>query len=455
MTKTSAIQSVAPGTVTVIDHNQLSQTNSFSEPLVLRLTNREDQSIHEFEINNEKCLFGSGRHVDVHIPQQGVKEMHCEIIRNPVGIYVRQFDGDILVNGLSLEEAWIFQGDKIEMANIKVEVIEIGRLVLESSISGAEQGQVTRRRAITESKPVATSVTANAVEQRSVVGGNLDWQVTDPSANSEDRPMAVPEASANLLAKIDQAVKQAELDSTTVVKSTSSPKPETGKKKFESVADVVKRMQDAGKREMANEATGDLVLPVAESDREAPSRNAGVDYTNAEDDESVTDYMNQLMQRLKTGEVEVKKEHVEFVDRNADLQTAIKAEEIEEDLTPSNPLLPDEFIPHNVAPEKTSTLDALRQVANQAVETAIDRSVKERSSETSLGYLGAATLCLFLSTVLFMFSAKPFDVAFTAGMLSAVGCVVWTFMYHFANVARDKKSPNRSRKKTSQPGRNQ
>ncbi|MCP4476951.1 MAG: hypothetical protein GY818_02555, partial [Planctomycetaceae bacterium] len=165
--------------------------------------------------------------------------MHCEIIRNPVGIYVRQFDGDILVNGLSLEEAWIFPGDKIEMANIKVEVIEIGRLVLESSISGAEQGQVTRRRAIAKSKPVATSVTANAVEQRSVVGENLDWQVTDPSANSEDRPMAVPEASAKLLAKIDQAVKQAELDSTTVVKSTSSPKPETGKKKFESVADVV------------------------------------------------------------------------------------------------------------------------------------------------------------------------------------------------------------------------
>ncbi|MCP4097616.1 MAG: hypothetical protein GY748_15380 [Planctomycetaceae bacterium] len=206
---------------------------------------------------------------------------------------------------------------------------------------------------------------------------------------------------------------------------------------------------------MANEATGDLVLPVAESDREAPSRNAGVDYTNAEDDESVTDYMNQLMQRLKTGEVEVKKEHVEFVDRNADLQTAIKAEEIEEDLTPSNPLLPDEFIPHNVAPEKTSTLDALRQVANHAVQTAIDRSVKERSSETSLGYLGASTLCLLISTVLFMFSAKPFDMAFTAGMLSAVGCVVGAFTYHFSNVARDKKSPNRSRKKSSQPGRNQ
>lgn len=457
MTKTSAIQSVALGTVTVIDHNQLRQTNSLSRPLVLRLTNREDQSIQEFEINNEKCLLGSGSHVDVHIPQHGVEEMHCEIIRNPVGIYVRQCDGAILVNGLSLEEAWVFPGDKIEIANIKVDVIEIGHWVLESSVSGAEQGQATRNRAIAESKPDTTSGAAHAVKQRIVVGENFDSQGPDQSANSEDRPTSLPEESAKLLEKIDQAVKQAELDSTTEVKSTNSSKPETGKKKFESVADVVKRMQDAGKLEVANEAAGDLVLPVAEPDREAPTDEGRFEDTDAEeppaeDDESVTDYMNQLMQRLKTGEVEVKKEHVEFVDRNAGLQTASKAEEIEEDLTPSNPMLPDEFIPNNVAPEKTSTLDALRQVANQAVETAIDRSVKERSSETSLGYLGASTLCLFISTVLFMFSAKPFDVAFTAGMLSAVGCVGWAFMYHSSNVARDKKSQKRSRKKNSQPG---
>ena len=458
MPKNSAIQSDAPGTVTVIDNNQLSQPSSFSKPLVLRLTNQEDQSTQEFEIDKAKCLLGSGNHADVQIPQQGIKEIHCEFIRNPVGIYVRQFDGDILVNGLLLEEAWVFPGDKIQVGNLKVEIIEIGHLVLETSESGGvEQGQVTQSRAKAVVKQVATVGAANAGEQNSVAEQKSDWENSDDQIESGNQPISVPEESAKLLAKIDLAVKEAEVETPPAVKSSRRPKPDA-EKKFESVADVVKRMQDAGKLEAVAGVSGDLASPVAESAKGTSPNEEGVEGGDAdekpgENDESVTDYMTQLMQRLKTGDEETKKDHVDVIDRNAGLKTLHKEEEVEEDLTPENPMLPDEFVPTNVAPEKTSTLKALRQVANQAVESAIDRSAKERSSETSLGYLGASTLCLFISTVLFMFSAKPFDIAFIVGMASAVGCVGWAFMYLSFNIARDRKSQNRSRRKVARSQR--
>jgi len=120
------------GNETVLENPSTDPINSLSKPLVLRVTNRANRISEEVQINQEKCLLGSGELADVHIPEPNIKEIHCEFVRNPVGIYVRQFGDEILINGLSLTEAWVFPGDKIQIANFDIEILEVGQFVLEA-----------------------------------------------------------------------------------------------------------------------------------------------------------------------------------------------------------------------------------------------------------------------------------------------------------------------------------
>lgn len=469
----------------MLDNPSTDPIHPLSKPLVLKVTNRGNRTSEQVKVNQEKCLLGSGDHADIHIPEPEVKEIHCEFVRNPVGIYVRQFGDEILINGLSLTEAWVFPGDKIQIANFDIEIVEVGQFVLEPASNTQNRSPVNPLQ-----ERVAATVSSNhsgyadrdhgaGIDHDQATDGqdfpgrhggspqdktpdsdtrNLEVETTErTSANQRsDKPQDSlgpdPERATRLLDEIDKAVNEVAADSTPSDESQDADaKPK--KKRFESVADVVSRMQKAGKLDPASPGSEATVAPAEQSgdgqDSDAtPEEDAEEGAPAKEGDESVQDYMNQLMQRLRTGaDEEEKKESVDSVDRHVGLDTEAEDDEEHEDLTPENPLRPGEFVPNQIAPEKTTTLDALRQVANQAVDSAIKRSAREKNSETNSIYLGAATVCLFISTVLFMFSTNVLDIPFIAAMLFAVGCVGWSFRYLSANLVGGKTPKHRTKSK--------
>ncbi len=221
--------------------------------------------------------------------------------------------------------------------------------------------------------------------------------------------------------------------------------------RIESVADVLARMQAEGsldESEIPDEYTATETSTSASATC-LPAANPPLAGTSVEE-ESVQDYMHQLMNRLRgDGTLLVQPAATKPAASGPAKKPAVPQTD-EEDLTPTNPMLPGEFKPSRAAPEQTSTLEALRQVANQSVENAIKRSARERSNETSLIYLGGSGCCLFISVVLFMLSSGVFDLAFILAVVFAIGCVASGFMFLQINMARESIKAGSSRKDRNQ-----
>ena len=247
---------------------------------------------------------------------------------------------------------------------------------------------------------------------------------------------------------------------------------------MESVAEVLARMRASGKLDssllddngesdavqVANKKpeTSTALLQPAPEAPVAPAALialANEPAAGGKKDESVQDYMNQLMQRLNSGPGA---QDDVAIDQTATTANAVAAStpidevsaevpEVMEDLTPDNPLDESEYIPNNKPREKVSTLDALRQVANQSVQSAIQHSAREKDQKTSLIYLSGSGACLFLSAVLFMLSSGLFDMAFMLAILFAVGCVAMGFMFLSINSAKELQDEETNAAKKAQP----
>ncbi len=217
----------------------------------------------------------------------------------------------------------------------------------------------------------------------------------------------------------------------------------------ESVAEVLARMQQAGKLSeplpfdlegqagSAAEQTPVVAQPPAEmapqplatsqpfasNDAPAPAGEASADST-----ESVQDYMSELFQRLRGDEpaTVAAPPAAASVTRPA---PAPRPDPENETVDVTSVLKACEYRPSQAAPEKTTTLDALRQVANYSVKSAIQKSNKQKNHQAGLIYGGSAAASLAISIVLFLMSGRAFDLCFMFGILSAIFCSAMGFMF--------------------------
>ncbi len=217
----------------------------------------------------------------------------------------------------------------------------------------------------------------------------------------------------------------------------------------ESVAEVLARMQQAGKLSeplpfdlegqadsAAEETPADAQPPAemapqplatsqpfASSDAPAPAGEASADST-----ESVQDYMSELFQRLRGDEpaTVAAPPAAASVTRPA---PAPRPDPENETVDVTSVLKACEYRPSQAAPEKTTTLDALRQVANYSVKSAIQKSNKQKNHQAGLIYGGSAAASLAISIVLFLMSGRAFDLCFMFGILSAIFCSAMGFMF--------------------------
>lgn len=204
-----------------------------------------------------------------------------------------------------------------------------------------------------------------------------------------------------------------------------------------SVAAVLARMQSAGKlsdynMSAENEATPNLTAqsvtePIRQpSEPETPSEevNEGGD---------VQDYMNQLFQRLRGSDapesVVQKPEPKETETPAAPVEATTPMEpvkEVERILTPT------EYVPKQQAPEVKSDLEAMRQLANQQKDAAVQISSSKKSQLQQTINQCVAVACFVISVFLGRMASSITDplaiVSFGCGVASLMGF----FRYAFA-----------------------
>ncbi len=646
------------------DLNALASTMNETPLVLVGKTTSGSQT--RFEINEPRCIVGSGLNAHLVIEGAGLEPHHCEIVRNPAGVFVRQMADGMSVNGLPLAEAWLFPGDVIQLGDVQLQVEQPGLAGMQVSVSESPQNvrvemqvpavdivennappQVEPPVAAsphpvaecdpgvavenTDPQPVELPETRNQGENASAwelqpdpvhepvaeptpvesleplagqpiddfvipelpeeaieevsefavepvmeqpvleqpvtdqpVEKASDWSAPHPAATEDDafndidqnlssgwqdpaaddqaqaswleelyhsaagqldtlegnlsgesdvapsadvaspavesqgwqsvspvdemhagidnsQPDAgtqqVSEATASILEQIEEKLasedlfddspepnaQQVEAESAEFEPvMTSEPEAPQSVEASpappqESVADVLARMRASGKLEqpLPDEDRYDAVSAMPEPETpqaEIPADIQAAAANNVGGDDSVKDYMNELMGRLRgPGDAGAA---AYAAAQPAPVAAPVAAQEQAEpalpevdlsDLMPENPLSPSEYKPGKVAPEKTSTLDALRQVANQSVQNAIQKSARKKNLNNSLIYLAGTGLAFFLSVVLFMLSSKMFDVSFLLAILFAVLCAASGFMFMSTNIAKEKMAQAREK----------
>lgn len=528
-------------------------TNETSRlPLVINVVDRDSMVQQRIEVSHANCTIGSGNQATVQLDSAGLKPCHCEIVRNPSGVYVRQLGDTIHINGQNLAEAWIFPGDHITFASLDVEIVDVGQLDfaerqenLQSRIDTVQFAveaelvdttpvpPVSEPSVAPDSQPFSTAWSddeekdeqaewldqlydsamedeAEGVKRQpdlpvdpSLLGWSADSiapqlrqpnldpsqfsHLPQPTVEEANRVLDQiegnfpPEPAAPVQSQADAPVEPTANQPVVPVEPPPAPElqdvtgvlrqleneetfhppefkcvPENKESESmsisepvqcESVADVLARMRESGAIDQplpgeSNfgsepvETNHNMTAPVAPAPVQEPPANPSGD-----DDASVQEYMNQLMQRLRGGEpvaAPPTQETAPAATVAATVASDPQVEKSKEDLIPENPMSVTEFRPQNTAPEKSSTLNALRQIANQSVENAINKSAREKNIETSLIYLGGSGVSLFFSAILFTLSNGIFDMSFLLAIVFAIGCVAMCFKYLSAHSERNK-----------------
>lgn len=170
----------------------------------------------------------------------------------------------------------------------------------------------------------------------------------------------------------------------------------------------------------------DFEFPEDEAEKETPPAPSTATNETApgDDDASIDDYMKSLLERMraKQGEATVPSPQpataVKQKPGPAPSAVVVEAE-------PVQPITDEEFLPSRFAPEQTSDIRKLRELANQTAKAAIDSATINRWERLCKSKLSVSVCALGAGFTLHFLSADYLSLAFAGACLAYVVTVFW------------------------------
>ncbi len=406
-------------------------------------------------INASKCSIGSSEQASFRLVCKGVHPVHCTILRGLGGTVVKRISADTFINGDTFEEAMLNDGDVLTIGPLRFRVLsELGtaiptptvsptpaaspqpaqatapaaaeqpsveelqqrlqeleaerereRLELEAQqreadAAEAQQSQESEQQAAdTNDAPVADAFDRssamdmlNQLRDEPVAEANGFEATPEASDSSEaDYNSESPESFESSEASADYSTPQSEEELTFSEPDDSAPIDTAAilAKFGHSLEDDDDGTQTAFMNEPSAPANNYAdATPAFDS---AGSYGGEPESAPEGEDESIDDYMAQLMARVGggAGEPEAPKTPKPAASKPKPAPAAQPQPPRAERRVP---LDPSEFVPRAVAPEASSNLRALRAVANTSARSAIDRH--QRRSFDNKAYI-----CWFIAIV--------------------------------------------------------
>lgn len=164
------------------------------------------------------------------------------------------------------------------------------------------------------------------------------------------------------------------------------------------------------------EAASQSHEPVAEPTAEQP-----VSTSDHDDDTAIDDYMQSLLARMraKSGEPEP-------APQKKPVQEKVAAQpEPAQEPEPVRPITREEFVPSRNAPEQTSDIRKLRELANETAKAAIDSATINRWERLCRSKLFVSMLALAAGLFMHYYSPSYLSISFAGACLAYVVTVFW------------------------------
>lgn len=181
---------------------------------------------------------------------------------------------------------------------------------------------------------------------------------------------------------------------------------------------------EAASGESANHVSDSPVQPelpeptVAAAEPSAPSKPA-------QDDDSIEDYMDRLLKRVRGESTTSTGTWKQSYTEAAPAAEPVNAAPPEPESEPVVTLPQEEYVPRSKAPELTSDLFAMRELANSAARSAIDQHVRRLSGQQAAGRMVGACLTVGTSLLLAYWAWRTRSLG--AGVGAAIGGAVGAY----------------------------
>ncbi len=243
-------------------------------------------------------------------------------------------------------------------------------------------------------------------------------QTATPQANVSSA--ILPTADEIIAAASAGAVVNPQLDSTATGEVESAPvaPAPAAPKKAESVADVLARMQNAGSLENFSmdgpeEASpepsslqSEVASPEPEVHETVVAETASESSPEGDEDNSVEDYMSQLLSRMRGGEDPDSKEDASAgVNQDAIKEAPAETQTVEAPKVelPEEKLTPEQFVPKERA-VRVKSFDSLREIANNSNRLAIQDHLANQRRVSTQTKMQLALISLAFGVLFFLMS---------------------------------------------------
>jgi hypothetical protein len=320
---------------------------------------------------------------------------------------------------------------------------------------GREQAPLERQ-AAEERESVGAASSPLCTMPMSAISGGVACNVTgpwEPPAASPDDCEAQVASPASLLPSIEPP-QHVDIEPLAIEPpSIEPPQPAANPSDSSSVDSVLSRLVKAGlwrdgeqpdaAAQVAapgrpeNDPASDIPLPSGTADLAGPSAPADSNHFSpashrdstgvSSEEESIESYMERLLKRVKGDSAVLPASMAPASQAPVALSPKTSPAAVEP-ATPEANLEQSEYSPRRAAPEMSTSLTAMRDLANSAARSAIDRHVRKNTGKQATGKLLGACLTVTTSAVLsyWAWRTHSFQAAVGAGIGGAAG-VYWTF----------------------------
>ena len=258
------------------------------------------------------------------------------------------------------------------------------------------------------------------------------WRSGDGSAGQTEDPVAtssienVRQSSVRQSSVRQSSVRQSSVRQSSVRQSSvrqSSVRQSSVRQSSVRQSSVRQSSVNLGIPQPAAVPPAEPVSPSANLPESPPAIVENYDDEEGRDDESIESYMDRLLKRVRNATSPAGPSSPPAATRVEPAPLPKPSP------TPASPVAeePTEYVPRTTAPELPANLSAMRELANTAARTAIDRHVRKHTGRQAAGRLVAAGLTISTSILLsyWAWRAHSLEAGVAAGIGGSIG-IYWT-----------------------------
>lgn len=139
----------------------------------------QNDSVTTHTVTDAKCSIGSDRECGIRIQGEGVRPVHCVLLRSHDRTIVRRWAGNTWLNGRPFEDTTLRSGDELRLANVRIRVVRDERI---ADLNDRKENRTRLREALSDESLWSAKTSETDEETQALSVADLVRRLADAEA---------------------------------------------------------------------------------------------------------------------------------------------------------------------------------------------------------------------------------------------------------------------------------